>query len=155
MDTSSAFFGSGWTVKEWLTLRLHNRPFAAEQSHGTKLPNCRANDTLGHQISVFFVQHVPVHHLLSSLVPRDCSAANGPLWAKLESMQPVPMAGYSVFAPVELDGTHSWLVTEAIFYDKIIMCSLQTTLTKLLALCNETMVSETLCQREHWFLPSS
>lgn len=55
-------------------------------------------------------------------------------------MQPVPMAVYSVFAPVELDGTHSWLVTEAIFYDKIIMCPLQTTLMKLLTLYNETML---------------
>ena len=34
-------------------------------------------------------------------------------------MQPVHLAGYFVFAPVELDGTHSWLVTEAILYDKI------------------------------------
>ena len=47
-------------------------------------------------------------------------------------MQPVHLAGYFVFAPVELDVTHSWLVTEAILYDNIIMCPLQTTLMKLL-----------------------
>ena len=52
---------------------MSNGPFAAEQSHGTKSPDWRENDTLGHvkhlshQNWVFYVQHVPVHHLLSSL----------------------------------------------------------------------------------------
>ena len=49
-----------------------NGPFAAEQSRGTKSPYWRANDALGHvkeshQIWIFFVQHVPVRHLLSSM----------------------------------------------------------------------------------------
>ena len=52
-----------------------------------KSPNWRANDALGqvkqsHQIWIFFVSHVLVRHLLSSLaifVPRDCSVAKGPL----------------------------------------------------------------------------
>ena len=50
----------------------HNGPFAVEQSRGTKSPHWRANDALGHvkeshQIWIFFVQHVPVRHLLSSM----------------------------------------------------------------------------------------
>ena len=59
---------------QWANFRasILNGPFAAEQSHGTKSPYWRANDALGHvkqshQIWIFFVEHVPVHHLLSSM----------------------------------------------------------------------------------------
>ena len=49
-----------------------NGPFAAERSRGTKSPNWRANDALGHvKQGKFkfggFVQYMPVRHLLSSL----------------------------------------------------------------------------------------
>ena len=49
-----------------------NGPFEAEQSRGTKSPYWRLNDALGHvkeshKIWIFFVQHVPVRHLLSSM----------------------------------------------------------------------------------------
>ena len=56
-----------------------NGPFAAERSRGTKSPNWRANDTLGHVKQTKFkfgglFKHFPLRHLLSSLVifvPRD------------------------------------------------------------------------------------
>ena len=71
----------GWEV----SVLLCNGPFAAERSLGW--PNWWANDALGHvkqrkfKFGGFF-QHVPVHHLLTSLaifVPRDRPAAKGPL----------------------------------------------------------------------------
>ena len=59
---------------QWANFRasILNGPFAAEQSGGTKSPYWRANDALGHvkqshQIWIFFVEHVPVRHLLSSM----------------------------------------------------------------------------------------
>ena len=87
------------TSSPWYRLILHfvglgsqsqrgNGPFAAaERSRGTKSPNWRANDALGHVKKRKFkfggiVKYVPVRHLLSSLaiVPRDRSAAaKGPL----------------------------------------------------------------------------
>ena len=58
----------------------------------------RANDALGHvkesrQVWIFFVQHVPVRHLLSSVaifVPRDCSAAKGALLYEILLLGIVP-----------------------------------------------------------------
>lgn len=61
-------------IEERAVILLHDGPFAAERPCGTKSPNCRANDALGH------VEHVP--HLLSSFaifVPRDCSTAKSQL----------------------------------------------------------------------------
>lgn len=49
-----------------------NGPLAAERSRDTKSPDWRANDELGHvkqsqYFLIFFVQQIPVCHLLSSL----------------------------------------------------------------------------------------
>ena len=66
--------------------RLHhtnNTPYP-ERSNGTKSPNWRGNDALGHvKIQIWWLCVTCLSHLLFQFgdffVPRDRSAANGPL----------------------------------------------------------------------------